>query len=229
MEQRPILIIEDEKEIQRFLSFSFESHGYKPILASTAKEGLQQMALCRPDVIVLDLGLPDMDGHSVIQRIREWSNIPILVLSARSHESEKIKALEAGADDYLTKPFGLGELLARIKVALRHSDKTATTGSEIFEQGDLWVDLSKRLVKVAGEDVHLTPIEYQLLVYLVKHAGKVLTHSQILKEVWGKYANDHNNSLRIHLQHLRQKIKDNPLSPTYIMTETGIGYRLKTD
>ncbi len=221
----PILIIEDEAEIRRFLSFSLENNGYKPILATTGKEGLQQVIAARPEMVILDLGLPDMDGQEVIARLREWSSLPIIVLSAREQEQEKVKALENGADDYLTKPFGLAELLARIKVALRHA-RVGEMEAEVFIQGDLKVDRAKRIVMLKEEEVHLTPTEYQLLSLLVKHAGKVITHSQLLKEIWGKHTPENTNYLRIHMQHLRQKLKDNPLKPTYIITEPGIGYRL---
>jgi two-component system KDP operon response regulator KdpE len=224
----PILVIEDEQEIRKFLSFSLESNGYKPILAVNGHEGLQQVAAARPELIILDLGLPDMDGQQIIQRVREWSSLPIIVLSARGQEQDKIKALENGADDYLTKPFGLGELLARIKVALRHSRRGDNAESKIFTEDDLVVDRAKRFVTLAGEEVHLTPIEYQLLTIMVKHAGKVVTHTQLLKEIWGKHSAENNNYLRIHMQHLRQKLKDNPLKPTYLVTEPGIGYRLKS-
>lgn len=223
----PILVIEDEQEIRKFLSFSLESNGYKPILAVNGHEGLQQITLARPELIILDLGLPDMDGHQIIQRVREWSSLPIIVLSARGQEQDKINALENGADDYLTKPFGLGELLARIKVALRHARRGDNGESEIFSQGDLVVDRTNRIVTLSGAEVHLTPIEYQLLTIMVKHAGKVVTHTQLLKEIWGKHSADNNNYLRIHMQHLRQKLKDNPLKPTYLVTEPGIGYRLR--
>lgn len=225
----PILVIEDEREIQRFLTLSLETNHYKPILTSTGKEGLQQVVAARPELIILDLGLPDIDGQDVIGRIREWSSIPIIVLSARGQEHDKIKALENGADDYLTKPFSVAELLARIKVALRHAHRHDDYEDSLFVQGDLMIDRHKRLVTLAGEEVHLTPIEYQLLCVLVKFAGRVVTYSQLLKEIWGKRSQEHNNYLRIHMQHLRHKLKDNPLRPTYLVTEPGIGYRLRTD
>ncbi len=225
----PVLVIEDEPEIRRFLTLSLKTNGYKPILAATGHEGLQQATASRPELVILDLGLPDMDGQEIIRRIREWSALPIIVLSARGQEQDKIKALENGADDYLTKPFGLGELLARIKVALRHAHRTETSENETFIQGDLKVDRAKRLVMLAGEGIHLTPIEYQLLSILIQHAGKVVTYSQLLQEVWGKYSQENNNYLRIHMQHLRQKLKDDPLKPTYLVTEPGIGYRLKVE
>ncbi len=224
----PILVVEDEQEIRKFLSFSLESHGYKPVIAVNGHEGLQQVASARPELMILDLGLPDMDGQQIIRRVREWGSLPIIVLSARGQEQDKINALENGADDYLTKPFGLGELLARIKVALRHSRQSDNAESEIFSQDDLVVDRARRVVMLAGAEVHLTPIEYQLLTIMVKHAGKVVTHTQLLKEIWGKHNAENNNYLRIHMQHLRQKLKDNPLKPTYLVTEPGIGYRLKS-
>lgn len=224
----PILIIEDEQEIRKFLSFSLESNHYKPILTTTGRDGLLQVTASRPELVILDLGLPDMDGQHIIQQIREWSSVPIIVLSARGQEQDKIHALENGADDYLTKPFSLGELLARIKVALRHSRKSQSVESELFTQDALVVDRAKRVVTLDGEEVHLTPIEYQLLTIMIKHAGKVVTHTQLLKEIWGKHNAENNNYLRIHMQHLRQKLKDNPLKPTYLVTEPGIGYRLKT-
>ena len=176
-----------------------------------------------------NLGLPDEDGHEVIASLREWSRTPIIVVSAREQEAEKIKALESGADDYLTKPFAAGELIARIRVALRHADRVDDTGSPLFEIGGLTVDLSARRVSVDGEEVHLTPIEYKLLGLLVRHAGKVLTHGQLLKEVWGQQSLDNTHYLRIHTQHLREKLKDDPLKPRFIITEPGIGYRLKRD
>lgn len=224
----PILVIEDEQEIRKFLSFSLEGNGYRPILAPTGQEGLQHIAASRPELVILDLGLPDMDGQEIIQRVREWSSVPIIVLSARGREQDKIHALEHGADDYLTKPFSLGELLARINVALRHSRRRDAADSDIFMHEALVVDRARRVVMLAGEEVHLTPIEYQLLSVMVKHAGKVVTHTQLLREIWGKHSVDNTNYLRIHMQHLRQKLKDTPLKPVYLVTEPGIGYRLKT-
>lgn len=230
MTQPPrILIIEDEREIQRFLKLSLESNGYAPLLATTGKEGLALATTALPSVLILDLGLPDMDGKDIIRHVREWSQMPILVLSARDREQEKVECLEAGADDYLTKPFGVAELLARLKVALRHASRVGTGQECIFQSGDLQVDLSRRSVKLAGEEIHFTPHEYQLLAVLVKHAGKVVTYSQLLKEIWGKHTPEHNNYLRIHMQHLRQKLNDDPLKPRYFATEPGVGYRLKDE
>ena len=224
--ETPILVIEDEVEIQRYLEISLKSHGYKVTIAPNGRIGLQQAVAARPELIILDLGLPDIDGQEIVKKIREWSQIPIIVLSARGREQEKITALENGADDYLTKPFTFGEFLARIKVALRHAHRLKDGKAEIFHYRSLKVDTEKRRVQVEEEAVHLTPIEYQLLSILVKHAGKVVTYSQLLKEIWGKNSPENNNYLRIHVQHLRQKLKDDPLCPTYIMTEPGIGYRL---
>lgn len=225
----PILIIEDEKEIQRFLSLSLETHGYHPIVAPTGKEGLQQAVAAKPEVIILDLGLPDMDGKQVISAVREWSQIPIIVLSARDREQEKIAALEVGADDYLTKPFSVGELMARIKVALRHVQRLSSDASPVFICHELTVDLARREVRISGEEVHLTPHEYQLLSIMVKHAGKVVTYQHLLKEIWGKHTPEHNTYLRVHMQHLRQKLNDDPVNSRYLITEPGIGYRLKDE
>lgn len=222
----PVLVIEDEVEIQKYLELSLQSHGYRVIIAEDGRIGLQQAVAAHPELIILDLGLPDMDGRDVVQKIREWSQIPIIILSARGQEQEKILALENGADDYLTKPFSLGELIARMKVALRHTRANKDGKMEMFNFDKLKVDIEKRLVTLGGRTVHLTPIEYQLLSILVKHAGRVVTYSQLLKEIWGKHSQENNNYLRIHIQHLRQKLKDDPLEPTYIITEPGIGYRM---
>lgn len=224
----PILVIEDEIEIQRYLETSLSSHHYKVMIAPDGRIGLQQAVAARPELIILDLGLPDMDGQNIIKSIREWTQVPIIVLSARGQERDKIIALENGADDYLTKPFSLGELLARMKVALRHARRNKSGNIEIFSYQQLVVDTEKRLVTLNKEIIHLTPIEYQLLSLLVKYAGKVVTYSQLLKEIWGKHSQENNNYLRIHVQHLRQKLQDDPLRPTYIITEPGIGYRLNT-
>lgn len=223
--EKPVLVIEDEVEIQRYLTNSLKSHGYKAIIAEDGRTGLQKAVAAHPELIILDLGLPDMDGQDIVKNIRQWSQIPIIVLSARGQEQEKIIALENGADDYLTKPFGLGELIARMKVALRHS-RNKGGKADIYYYNKLKVDTEKRLVTLSEQVIRLTPIEYQLLSILVKHAGKIMTYSQLLKEIWGQHAQENNNYLRIHVQHLRQKLKDDPLKPTYIMTEPGIGYRL---
>ncbi len=217
-----ILIIEDEPEICKLLDVILEDFNKK--FASNGKEALKMISLYPPEIIILDLGLPDIDGIELIKKIREWSQIPILVLSARGCEEDKVNALELGANDYLTKPFGAAELLARIKVILRYSTKTS---SPIINVGDIKIDLENRQVFVKGKEIHLTKIEYKLLSTFAKNAGKVLTHSQLLKEVWGKNSTENNHYLRIYTQHLREKLGDDPIAPRYIFTETGIGYRFK--
>lgn len=224
----PILIIEDEPQIRKFLKSALSSQGYAIREAVNGKEGLTLVTTHPPEVVILDLGLPDMDGLEIIRQVREWSYVPIIVLSARGQEQDKITALELGADDYLTKPFGVGELLARLKVAIRHSGLYQQQEMQVFTYEGLTVDLTKRQVFVDSEEIHLTPTEYKLLTVLVKHAGKVITHSQLLREVWGKHSTEQNHYLRIYMQHLRQKLKDDPLHPRYLLTETGIGYRLKS-
>jgi two-component system KDP operon response regulator KdpE len=223
-----ILVIEDEPEITRFLATLLETHGYKALFADHAKEGLRLATLHKPDVVILDIGLPDMSGFEVIKNMRGWATTPIIVLSARGQEQDKVNALELGADDYLTKPFGAAELLARLKVALRHIRQAIQPGgSSVFENGGLRVDLEKRVVTVEGKETRLTPTEYKLLTSLIKHADKVVTHNQLLKEVWDRHSAEDNHTLRITIQHLRQKLNDDPMQPRYIMTEAGVGYRLK--
>jgi len=221
-----ILLIEDEKPVHRFLGASLPAHGYRLLSAFTGQEGLVRAADHNPDVVLLDLGLSDMDGLEVTRRLREWSAVPIIVLSARGQEKDKIAALDAGADDYLTKPFSTGELLARIRVALRHAARAAETSPQpIFIVGDLRVDLAARHVFVGDNEVHLTPIEYKLLTVLIRHAGKVLTHRYLLKEVWGPHHTEDTHYLRVHLAQLRRKIESDPARPRYLLTETGVGYR----
>lgn len=198
-----------------------------PIEAATAREAMQAATAHRPDVILLDLGLPDRDGMEIIAEVREWSQVPIIVLSAREQESDKIAALDLGADDYLTKPFSGGELIARIKVALRHAARHAAGTAAVFERDGLRVDFEARTVSLDGEAVRLTPIEYRLLVALAKNAGRVVTHAQLIREVWGRHGAEDNTYLRIHTQHLREKLSDDPLQPRFILTEPGVGYRLK--
>ena len=225
-----VLIIEDEPQIRRFLRTTLTSHGYRWLEAVTAQEGLVQAATHNPALIILDLGLPDLDGLEVARRVREWSNVPIVVLSARGQELDKIAALDAGADDYLTKPFGVGELLARMRVALRHATSAAQASEPpLFEVGDLKVDLARRQVFVAGAEVHLTPIEYHLLKTLVQHAGKVVTQLQLLKEVWGPAYATESHYLRVYMSQLRRKIEVDPARPRYLFTEPGVGYRLKVE
>ena len=226
--KRVAVVIEDDVQIRRFLKATLEENGFKYIEADTAKKGLIQCETQMPDVIVLDLGLPDMDGLEVIERIRQWTKVPIVVLSARGQEKDKVAALDAGADDYLTKPFGVDELMARLRVALRHSARPDSAEAEpVFRLKGLEVDLESRIVTVAGKEVHLTPIEYRLLATLVKHAGKVLTHRQLLVEVWGPNAEFEHQYVRVYMNQLRHKIEAEPARPKYLVTETGVGYRLK--
>lgn len=223
-----ILIVEDEPQMLRFLRASLSTHGYRLIETTTAADGLAQAAARSPDVILLDLGLPDMDGLEVVRRLRGWSHTPIIVLSARGQDEDKINALDAGADDYLTKPFSVGELLARIRVALRHIATAASGGQEpVFTVGELRVDLAKREVLVGDDEVHLTPTEYKLLTTLVKHAGKVVTHRQLLTAVWGPSYVEHTQYLRVFMGQLRQKLEPDPAKPRYLINEPGVGYRLK--
>ena len=222
-----ILAIEDETAMRRFLRVSLESNGYRWAEAGTAKEGLAQAAAQNPELVLLDLGLPDGDGLDVTLRLREWATMPIIVISARGQEEDKVRALDAGADDYLTKPFGVNELLARIRVALRHARGAATPGAPVHEFGGLKLDLERRQVFVDEREVHLTPIEYKLLALLAKHAGKVLTHRQILKEVWGPNLSEHTHYVRVHMAELRKKIEANAARPVYVVTEPGVGYRLR--
>ncbi len=225
-----VLVIEDELPMRRFLNALVEGHGLRVIEAATGREGISLAASHNPDVILLDLGLPDLDGLEVTSRIREWSQTPIIVLSARGMEEDKIDALDRGADDYLTKPFGAGELLARLRVALRHSRlKSSGPPQSAFTLGELEVDLAARRVLVAGEEVHLTPLQYKLLATLVQHAGRVLTHRQILKRVWGHDSAGQEHYVRVYMAQLRRKIERDPAQPRYILTETGVGYRLRAE
>ncbi len=225
-----ILLIEDEPQMRRFLRITLESHGYRFVDAATAREGLMQAGTRNPDVILLDLGLPDMDGLEVTKRLREWTMTPIIVISAREQEQDKVKALDAGADDYLTKPFSAGELLARIRVALRHaSSRNPDQVEPVFVLDTLRVDLSKRQVSIDGKEVHLTPIEYKLLMVLIRHAGKVITHSQLLKDVWGPAHVSEVQYLRVYMTQLRHKLEKDPARPRFLMNEPGVGYRLKFD
>ena len=227
-DQPRILVIEDEQEIRRFLRVSLTAQGYELVECTAGREGVLQAASQPPDAIILDLGLPDIDGMDVIRQVREWSHVPIIVLSARGQEQQKVAALDAGADDYLTKPFGVGELLARLRVALRHA-ATDGSGEASFTRGPLHVDLARRQVFVNGEEVHLTPTEYRLLTTLIKHAGKVVTHRQLLKEVWGPQSVDETHYLRVYMGQLRQKLRDNSAQPQLLLTEPGVGYRLASE
>ena len=223
-----VLLVEDEPQMRRFLRVALEGSGYRYLEASTAREGLDHAAQHKPQLILLDLGLPDMDGLEVMARLREWSRTPVIVISARGQEADKVKALDLGADDYLTKPFGTSELLARIRVALRHADP-ATQSDPVF-QLDRWrVDLAKRQVLVEGKEIHLTPLEYKLFTTLIHHAGKVVTHRQLLKEVWGNVAGAQPLYLRVYMTQLRHKLEVDPSRPVYLQTEPGVGYRLRMD
>ena len=223
-----ILLIEDEPQMRRFLRITLQTQGYRLVEAATAQEGLMQATTRNPDVVLLDLGLPDLDGLEVTKRLREWSHAPIIVISAREQEQDKVNALDAGADDYLTKPFNAGELLARIRVAVRHAAQQGREQQEpIFTLQNLSVDFSQRRVSVGDKEVHLTPIEYKLLATLVRHAGKVLTHRQLLKEVWGPAHGEEVQYLRVYMAQLRQKLESDPARPRFLINEPGIGYRLK--
>jgi two-component system KDP operon response regulator KdpE len=223
-----IVLIEDEPQIRRFLRTVLPPQGLDLFEADTGARGLTEVGVRSPDVVILDLGLPDMSGVEVVQRLREWTDVPVLVLSARTDEHDKIAALDAGADDYVTKPFDVGELLARIRVALRHRARTPT-GSQRFDAGPISIDLGTRRVERNGETVHLTPIEFRLLTMLVRHAGKVLTHRQLLKEVWGPSHVQDAHYLRIYMAQLRRKLEADPAQPRYLLTESGVGYRLAAD
>lgn len=220
-----VLIVDDEQAIRRFLRASLSAEGYRPFEAASAREGLEAATTVRPDLVILDLGLPDLDGVTVTRRLREWSKVPIIILSVRGQDEDKIAALDAGADDYLTKPFSMGELLARMRVATRHAAQPAE--EPVVTVGDLVVDMARRIVTVGGREVPLTPVEYSLLKTLATHAGRVMTHGQLLREVWGPgYASD-GNLLRVNVSKLRHKIEPEPARPRYIVTEPGVGYRLR--
>ena len=222
-----ILVVEDEPEIRRFLRSSLGAEGYRIVEADTGRRGAIGAATHKADLAIVDLGLPDFDGREVIRRIREWSGMPIVVLSARTQERSKIEALDAGADDYITKPFGVGELLARVRAALRHAARSPAGTAHSF--GSVQVDLEKRRASRAGSEVRLTPIEWRLLACLAKHLGRVVTHRQLLTEVWGPTHADQTHYLRIYMKQLRDKLEDDPVQPRYLLTETGAGYRLVTD
>ena len=230
MAEPVVVVVEDEPQIRRFLRAALAGQGYRVFEAGTGEDGLIEAASRQPDVVIVDLGLPDIDGLQVITRLRGWSTVPIIVLSARGQEPDKVAALDAGADDYLSKPFGVGELLARMRVALRHGARVDEGSVEsTLTVGDLQIDLGRRRVLVQGTEVHLTPIEYRLLATLVRHAGKVITHRQLLREVWGPNAEDQSHYLRVYMAHLRRKLEKNPAQPCYLLTEAGVGYRLLTE
>jgi len=224
-----IILVEDEKQIRRFVRAALESDGCHVFEAETVRQGLVEAGTRKPDLVILDLGLPDRDGIEFIRDLRGWSGLPIIVLSARSEEADKIAALDAGADDYLTKPFGVGELLARVRVALRHRDKAGNDGATVTEFGGVRVDLANRTVKRDGLPIHLTPIEYRLLTLLIRDAGKVLTHRQILRDVWGPSHVESSHYLRIYMGQLRHKLEEHPAQPRWLLTEVGVGYRLAVE
>jgi len=220
-----ILIVDDEPQIRRFLRISLGAHGYEVIEAGAGEEAVAKSALEKVDLVILDLGLPDIDGHRVIARIREWSDMPIIVLSVRAGDTEKVKALDGGAEDYLTKPFSIAELMARVRAALRKRSN-GKMRDPVFTHGGLSVDLGRRRVTIDGAELHLSRKEYGILRLLAANPGRVLTHQQLLREVWGPAHIEDTHYLRIHVGHLRQKLGDNPSQPYYILTEPGVGYRL---
>jgi two-component system, OmpR family, KDP operon response regulator KdpE len=222
-----VLIIDDELQIRRLLRVNLEANGYRVLEAATGQEGITQAAQWRPELVILDLGLPDLDGVTVLRRLREWSRVPVVVLSVRDREEDKVAALDNGADDYLTKPFSTGELLARLRVAQRHMQ--AGVEVSVFRTGQLEVDLTARVVQLKGQEIRLTATEYSLLRLFVQHAGKVLTHRHILREVWGPNAVEQTHYLRVYVAHLREKLEADPSKPQLIVTEPGVGYRLLVD
>jgi two-component system KDP operon response regulator KdpE len=223
-----VLVVEDDPAVRRVLVSSLPSHGYRVMEAPNGEVALRDASQYLPDLILLDLGLPDLDGIEVTKRLRSWTSTPIVVLSARGQETAKVAALDAGADDYVTKPFGFPELLARIRVALRHAARPKE-GPPVFVSGSLRVDLERRRVQVEGRDVHLTPTEFRLLSVLVKNAGRVVTHGHLLREVWGPWSPEQNRYLRVYMAHLRRKLEPDPSRPPLFETEAGVGYRLRAD
>ena len=222
-----ILVVEDEPEIRRFLRSSLSAEGFRVVESPNARRGAIDAGTHRPDLAIVDLALPDYDGRELIRQIRAWSPMPIVVLSARHQEHTKVEALDAGADDYITKPFGVGELLARVRVALRHAARSPA--GQVLKLGQAQVDLERRRATRAGEDVHLTPIEFRLLGALAKHLGMVVTHRQLLAEVWGPTQVGQTHYLRVYMKQLRDKLEDDSVRPRYLVTETGVGYRLLAD
>jgi two-component system KDP operon response regulator KdpE len=220
------ILVEDERQIRRFVRTALEAEAWIVHESETLQQGLAAAATRKPDLVILDLGLPDGDGMEFLRDLRSWSKVPVIVLSARVSEQDKIEALDAGADDYLTKPFGVGELLARVRAASRRRQESGDTQSAVFEFGDVKIDLGLRTVHKAAQSVHLTPLEYRLLGLLIANAGKVLTHRQILREVWGPSHAEDGHYVRVYMGHLRQKLEDDPAQPRHILTETAVGYRL---
>lgn len=227
-----VLIIEDEKNIQTFMGKVLKRHDYRVLCADTGKQGLDLIRSQCPDIILLDLGLPDMNGSQIIQEVRTWTSTPIIVISARTAEREKVTALDLGADDYITKPFGTSELLARIRASLRHSNRLRTDSQlylRPYRHGEMTLDFSKRLLTIGEQDIHLTPIEYKIVAYLAQNSGKVITYSSILASVWGPYTDGDNKILRVNMANIRRKIEHDPAQPQYIFTEVGVGYRMAED
>lgn len=227
-----VLVIEDEKSICDFIAKTLNASDYKVVTAGSGKEGLAILTSALPDLVLLDLGLPDMDGIDIIKQTREWSSLPIIVISARVQEREKVAALDAGADDYITKPFGTDELLARIRTAIRHSNKIVddkVNSTRPYSARGLVVDFGKRLVTVEGKEIHLTRVEYKIVSMLAQNSGKVITYSSLIEQVWGPYADDNNRILRVNMANIRRKIEKNPGEPEYIFTELGVGYRMIED
>ncbi len=227
-----VLIIEDEKSICDFISKTLTANDYKVATAATGKDGLAIITSNLPDLVILDLGLPDMDGNEILEKTRKWSSMPIIVISARTQEKEKVRALDLGADDYITKPFGTNELLARIRTAIRHNNKIVNdqvNSNRPYKAGDLEIDFDKRLVILSGEVIHFTRVEYKLISILAKNSGKVLTYDSLIEQIWGPYADDNNRILRVNMANIRRKIEPNPGEPKYIFTELGVGYRMIED
>ena len=227
-----VLIIEDEKSICDFIGKTLDSHEYKVTAANNGKDGLALITSSLPDLVLLDLGLPDMDGMDIIRKTREWSSLPIIVISARTQEKEKVQALDAGADDYITKPFGTFELLARIRTAIRHNNKLSDDSQNAnrpYAADGLTIDFERRLVTLHGKEIHLTRVEYKIVSVLAKNSGKVMTYDTLIDQVWGPYADDNNRILRVNMANIRRKIEENPGEPKYIFTELGVGYRMLED
>ena len=227
-----VLIVEDEQSISNFISMILTANGYDTIIVRSGEEALTMIASHCPDMIVLDLGLPDMDGMDIIRKTREWSSLPIIVISARTQEKEKVQALDAGADDYITKPFGTFELLARIRTAIRHNNKLSDASQNAnrpYSADGLTIDFERRLVTLRDQEIHLTRVEYKIVSLLAKNSGKVMTYDTLIDQVWGPYADDNNRILRVNMANIRRKIEENPGEPKYIFTELGVGYRMLED
>ena len=229
MHKYTVLIVEDEKNINEFISKTLVSNGYRTNWAASGKEAVSLATSLCPDVILLDLGLPDIDGMEVIRQVRDWSRCPILVISARTEEEDKVNALDAGADDYLTKPFGTSELLARIRTSLRHSAQNSSSPQQLYQAKGLEIDFLRRIVSLNGQPVHLTPIEYKIVAHLARNSGRVVTYTDVISSVWGPYAENDNKILRVNMANIRRKLEASPAQPAYIFTEVGIGYRMLDD